>query len=112
MLLLLLPLPRRWQIMMMMMTTTTILTQADPKLWPGGIDETISYVHSLGLKFGLYGDRGTLDCAKMPGADGHEVADANYMAKHKVDWYKEDSCYAPGDANSAFEQYGKMRDAL
>jgi hypothetical protein len=35
-----------------------------------------------------YGDRGTLDCAKMPGALGHEVDDANFMAKHKVDWYE------------------------
>ena len=25
----------------------------DPKLWPSGLDHTVSYVHSLGLGFGL-----------------------------------------------------------
>ena len=59
--------------------------------WPSGMDAIIEYVHSLGLKFGLYGDRGSKDCAGKPGADGHEVADAHFLAAHKVDWYKEDS---------------------
>eukprot|EP00038_Savillea_parva_P017955 m.21952 g.21952 ORF g.21952 m.21952 type:complete len:584 (-) comp3945_c0_seq1:96-1847(-) len=86
--------------------------QPDPTEWPNGIDATISYVHSLGLKFGLYGDRGTSDCAKNPGALGHEVDDANFMAQHKVDWYKEDSCYASGDQATAIAEYAKMRDAL
>ena len=69
----------------------------DPELWPSGIDHTVEYVHSLGLGFGLYGDRGALDCARHPGAFGHEVQDANFFGKHKVDWYKEDACYASGD---------------
>mmetsp|Transcript_20067 Transcript_20067/g.52115 ORF Transcript_20067/g.52115 Transcript_20067/m.52115 type:complete len:576 (+) Transcript_20067:146-1873(+) len=86
--------------------------QPNPEQWPSGIDNTISYVHSLGLKFGLYGDRGTQDCAKNPGALGHEVADADFMAKHKVDWYKEDSCYAAGSEATAIAEYAKMRDAL
>lgn len=33
---------------------------------------------SKGLGFGLYGDRGTMDCAKNPGNLGHEVQDANF----------------------------------
>ena len=41
----------------------------DPALYPSGLNHTVSYVHSLGLKFGLYGDRGTLDCGR-PGATG------------------------------------------
>jgi alpha-galactosidase len=86
--------------------------QPDPKLWPSGMDATIDYVHSLGLKFGLYGDRGSKDCAGKPGADGHEVADAHFLAAHKVDWYKEDSCHADGSKDVAFAEYGRMRDAL
>jgi alpha-galactosidase len=31
--------------------------QPDPALWPSGLPATISYVHSKGLKFGVYGDR-------------------------------------------------------
>ena len=34
--------------------------QPDPKLWPHGLNTTVDYVHSLGLKFGLYGDKGTM----------------------------------------------------
>lgn len=83
-----------------------------PSLWPSGIDQTVSYVHSLGLGFGLYGDRGDKDCAKNPGALGHEKSDAAQFGAWKIDWYKEDSCSAAGDHKTAFEQYGKMRDAL
>ena len=84
----------------------------DPKLWPSGLDHTVSYVHSLGLGFGLYGDRGTLDCARHPGAQGHEEQDGLWMGKHKIDWYKEDACYASGAQPAALAAYGKMRDAL
>jgi hypothetical protein len=84
----------------------------DPTLWPSGIDHTVSYVHSLGMGFGLYGDRGTLDCAKHPGAKGHEDQDGKWLGAHKIDWYKEDACYATGDQATAIADYGKMRDAL
>lgn len=84
----------------------------DPALWPDGLNATIAYVHSKGLRFGLYGDRGTLDCSKRPGQLGHEAGDAAFMASLGVDWFKEDSCYAAGDQATAFEQYGRMRDAL
>ena len=84
----------------------------DPKLWPSGIDHTVSYLHSLDMGFGLYGDRGTLDCAKHPGAQGHEAQDGKWLGEHKIDWYKEDACYATGDQATALAEYGKMRDAL
>jgi hypothetical protein len=45
--------------------------------------KTVSYLHSLGMGFGLYGDRGTLDCARHPGAEGHEKADGTFMGEHK-----------------------------
>jgi alpha-galactosidase len=84
----------------------------DPTLWPNGLNYTINYVHSVGLKFGLYGDRGTKDCNGMPGNLGHEVQDANFLARYNVDWYKSDSCYAAADPATAFREYGVMRDAL
>lgn len=86
--------------------------QPDPKLWPSGLASTVAYVHGLGLKFGLYGDRGTQDCAKNPGQLGHEAQDAAFFASLEIDWFKSDSCYAAGDAPTAFAQYAKMRDAL
>ena len=84
----------------------------DPALWPNGLNFTINYVHESGLKFGLYGDRGTKDCNGMPGNLGHEEQDANFLAQYRVDWYKSDSCYAASDPTTAFLEYGKMRDAL
>ena len=68
----------------------------DPKLWKSGIDHTVSYVHSLGLYFGLYGDRGTMDCARNPGQFGYEHQDGAWFGKHKIDWFKEDACCASG----------------
>ena len=84
----------------------------DPALWPNGLHYTISYVHSKGLLFGLYGDRGAKDCNGMPGNLGHEIQDANFLARYEVDWYKSDSCYASADHATAFDEYATMRDAL
>jgi alpha-galactosidase len=84
----------------------------DPALWPSGIDHTIEYVHSLGLGFGLYGDKGDKDCAQDPGQLGHEAQDSAFFAKHKVDWFKEDSCNSGGNESVQIAAYAKMRDAL
>ena len=35
----------------------------DPEAFPDGMKAVSDYVHSLGLKVGIYGDRGTLTCA-------------------------------------------------
>lgn len=86
--------------------------QPDPTQWPSGLDATVAYTHKNKLNFGLYGDRGTMDCAKNPGNLGHEVQDANFLALHEIDFYKSDSCYASGDPATAFAEYGTMRDAL
>lgn len=84
----------------------------DPALWPSGIETTIAHVHSLGLGFGLYGDKGQLDCAKHPGQLGHEVQDAKFLARIGVDWWKEDSCDSSGTHAEQIAAYAKMRDAL
>jgi hypothetical protein len=86
--------------------------QPDPAPWPSGLPATVAYVHSLGLGFGLYGDRGTKDCSGRPGNLGHEAQDAAFYAEMEIDWYKSDSCYAAGDPQTAFTEYGTMRDAL
>ena len=70
----------------------------------------IKYIHSKGLKFGLYSDAGTNTCACRPGSLGYEEIDANTYAQWNVDYLKYDSCY---DRNEpAKERYTKMRDAL
>eukprot|EP01048_Picozoa_sp_COSAG05_P016294 COSAG05_NODE_2079_length_3603_cov_2.777968_6_plen_121_part_00 len=59
----------------------------DPHLYPSGLNHTVSYVHSLGLGFGLYGDRGFLDCGRAPGQLGHEMHDALWLGRNKIDWF-------------------------
>ena len=84
----------------------------NPALWPSGLQTTIDYVHAKGLGFGLYGDKGALDCGRNPGQLGHEIQDAAFFAKHKVDWFKEDSCDSSGSDDEQIAAYAKMRDAL
>src|ERR1700693_1924690 len=48
---------------------------ADPQRFPHGMKTVGDYIHSLGLKFGVYSDAGTMTCAKRPGGLGHEYQD-------------------------------------
>lgn len=85
----------------------------DPVAFPNGIAAVADYVHSLGLKFGIYTDRGLLTCAGRPGSFGFEAIDAQTYAAWGVDYLKEDSCWAPSFSHDfAFSEYSKMRDAL
>jgi len=80
--------------------------------FPQGLGPLIEYVHIIGLKFGLYTDRGTQTCAGKPGSYGYEAIDAATYAQWGVDFLKEDSCNASDDHDTAFQEYATMRDAL
>ena len=82
----------------------------DPAKFPDGISGTATYVHSLGLKLGIYEDAGTATCAGYPGSLGHETADANSFAAWGVDYLKYDNCNNTGV--SAQTRYTAMRNAL
>lgn len=66
--------------------------QADPERFPSGMKALADYVHSKGLKFGLYSDAGSLTCGGRPGSAGHEFQDARQYAKWGVDYLKYDWC--------------------
>ena len=68
--------------------------QPDPKRFPSGIRELADFVHSLGLKFGIYEDYGTLTCGGYPGSIDHLQLDAQTFADWTVDYVKLDGCYA------------------
>ena len=51
---------------------TTGVIIVDPVSFPDGIAPLAEYVHSLGLKFGLYSDAGIKTCAGRPGSLGYE----------------------------------------
>src|SRR5260370_1747661 len=64
----------------------------DTKRFPGGIKPLADYVHSLGLKFGIYSDAGSKTCAGRPGGLGHEYQDAIQYAAWGVDYLEYDWC--------------------
>ena len=82
-----------------------------PVRFPHGIPWIADYVHSKGLKLGIYTSAGTQTCAKtMPGALDHEEIDAQTFADWGVDYLKYDNCNNQGvDAKL---RYTRMRDAL
>ena len=46
--------------------------QSDPKRFPSGMKAVADYVHSKGLKFGIYSDAGRKTCGGRPGSQGYE----------------------------------------
>ncbi|KYF81945.1 hypothetical protein BE20_25520 [Sorangium cellulosum] len=86
----------------------------DPEKFPNGIKGLADYVHSKGLKLGIYGDAGTKTCAGYPGSLGHEQIDAQTWAAWGVDYLKYDNCYNESDGSQEdyIRRYTAMRDAL
>ncbi|WP_207311444.1 NPCBM/NEW2 domain-containing protein [Lentzea alba] len=81
--------------------------------FPNGIKAVADYVHSKGLKFGIYTSAGTKTCNKdngFPGGLNHEESDAQQFASWGVDYLKYDNCNNQGV--DAKQRYRKMRDAL
>ncbi len=66
---------------------------ADPVKFPHGMKAVADYVHSKGLKFGMYSCAGNLTCAGYPGSFEHEFTDAKTFAEWGVDFLKYDYCY-------------------
>lgn len=84
--------------------------QADPKRFPSGIKKLADYVHSKGLKLGIYADLGSLTCGGYPGSLGHHEIDAQTFADWDVDLLKYDGCYL--DWKLVEEGYRNMSKAL
>lgn len=85
---------------------------ADKKKFPSGIKALADYVHSKGLKLGIYSDAAPLTCAGYTASLHFEDQDAKTFASWGVDYLKYDYCNAPADSATAKERYKKMADAL
>jgi len=85
----------------------------DPQRFPNGIKAVADYVHSRGLKFGIYSDAGEKTCAGRPGGLGHEYQDALMYASWGVDYLKYDWCNTlPGqDARASYANIRRALDA-
>jgi alpha-galactosidase len=83
---------------------------ADAQRFPHGMKAVGDYIHSLGLKFGVYSDAGSKTCAGRPGGLGHEYQDALQYAAWGVDYLKYDWCNAT--TQDAKASYANIRAAL
>ena len=80
------------------------------------------FVHSKGLKIGIYSSPGPKTCAKFEGSYGHELQDAQTYAAWGIDYLKYDLCGLRDQMKAAespeaahkmmVDAYMKMRDAL
>lgn len=84
--------------------------QPDPVKFPSGMKALADYVHSKGLKIGIYSDAGRKTCGGRPGSFGHEYQDALQYAKWGIDYLKYDWCESE-DINPV-GAYNLMRDAI
>mgnify|MGYP001143138924 FL=1 len=65
----------------------------DPTRFPDGIKAVADYVHSKGLKLGIYSSNGARTCMGLPGSQGYEEKDAKKFAEWGVDYLKYDFCF-------------------
>lgn len=84
---------------------------ADPAKFPHGMKYLADYIHSKGLKFGMYSCAGTKTCAGYPSSFDHEFVDAQTFADFGVDYLKYDFCYKPAYVNGPL-LYHRMGIAL
>lgn len=82
----------------------------DAERFPSGMKALADYIHSKGLKFGIYSCAGTKTCAGRPGSRGYEFQDAYMYAQWGVDYLKYDWCSSDGQTTK--ESYRLMSEML
>eukprot|EP01084_Bolivina_argentea_P206821 353002_1 len=89
---------------------------SDATKFPNGMYNLGEFIHSHGLKYGLYSSRGKVQCSTTsyhaPGSYGYYEQDAQYMAYNNADYFKFDSCGGVGDMQDAFNQYKQFGEYL
>jgi alpha-galactosidase len=85
----------------------------NPSQWPDGMKAVADYIHSLGLKAGIYTDAGANGCGGAnQGSYGHYQQDANQFAAWGFDAVKVDFCGGHQQNLDPATAYGQFRDAL
>ena len=93
--------------------------RAHPTKFPSGMKALGDYIHSRGLKFGIYQVPTERTCAQRVGTHpgstgsmGHEAQDARTFASWGVDYLKYDWCSPDGTREEQIARFSLMRDAL
>lgn len=94
----------------------------DSQKFPDGMKPVADYIHSLGLKAGIYSDCGTVTCEGYEASYGYEATDAAAYAEWGFDMLKEDWFWGghgdnngalnPDDYTIAYDLYGRMGNAF
>jgi hypothetical protein len=101
----------------------------DPKQWPaiqpgqkdGDMANIAGYIHSLGLKAGIYTDAGRDGCSMYPdsgpqylntGSEGHYDQDFLQFSKWGFDYVKVDWCGGAKERRSGAVQYAQIARAI
>eukprot|EP00727_Mastigamoeba_balamuthi_P004687 m51a1_g14216 putative alpha-galactosidase (450) ;mRNA; f:180907-182653 len=85
---------------------------ADPKKFPSGMKALADYVHSLGLKIGIYTAVSHTTCGGFQSSLGHEAIDAQTFADWGMDLVKHDTCNLDCDVQCIKRSTALMRDGL
>jgi alpha-galactosidase len=84
----------------------------DQKRFPSGMKALADYIHSKGLKAGIYTDVGEKGCGQGGSSPAYYDRDAKLFAEWGYDLVKVDSCGAPKDTATMRSLYGKFSEAL
>lgn len=84
---------------------------ADTVRFPRGMKFLADYVHSRGLKIGIYSSNGKQTCAGYPGSYNNEELDAKTYAEWGIDYLKYDAC-GDKEGHSDKELHTRMSIAL
>lgn len=82
----------------------------DPERFPNGMKALADYMHSKGLKLGIYSCAGSYTCQGRPGSRGYQFQDARQYAAWGIDYLKYDWCSNEGQ--NARAAYQTMSDAI
>lgn len=64
----------------------------DPKVFPHGVKATADYLHSIGMKLGIYTSRGQTTCLRRVGSQDYEKVDMQQYADWGVDCAAHEPC--------------------
>lgn len=74
---------------------------ADLERFPRGMNFLADYIHSKGLKFGMYTNYGHSTCMGFPGTEDHNMEkDAERFASWNIDYLKVDGCHTSAKQQS------------
>ncbi|MDD2764398.1 MAG: alpha-galactosidase [Opitutaceae bacterium] len=91
---------------------TNNVLMVDPVKFPNGMKYVADYVHSKGLRFGIYTAPGRRTCAGHTGSLGYEEIDLRTFAAWGVDYIKLDSCGAEESPHVILSRWRAIIDML